>query len=78
MDSAGCIIDNSVIYLCFHSYSKQLSLSELNIVWTRSTSLSCVGWKWPAVILLFGPGNDLGMPSGDLVCLEGPTGRSWG
>lgn len=55
VDSAGCIIDNSVIYLCFRGYSKQLCLSELNIVCTGSVSLSCAGWRWPAVRLLFGP-----------------------
>ena len=55
VDSAGCIIDNSVIYLCFLGYSKQLSLSELNIACTGSVSLSCAGWRRPAVRWLFGP-----------------------
>lgn len=55
MASVGCIIDNSVIYLCFLGCSKQLSLSELNIVCTGSVSLSCVRWRRPVVCLCFGP-----------------------
>lgn len=60
VDSAGCIIDKSVIYLCFLGYSKQRSLSELNIVYTGSASLSCVGWRGPAVSLFFGPAETFG------------------
>lgn len=56
MDSVDCIIDNNVIYLCFLGCSKQLSLSELNILCTGSVLLSSVDGAasgvlgfWPAV-----------------------------
>lgn len=68
-DGAGCIIDNSVIYLCFLGYIKQLSLSELNIVCSGTVSPSCVGWRRPAARLVFGPAERSGDVSWGLAAL---------
>lgn len=78
MDSVDCIIDNTVIYLCFLGYSKQPSLFELNILCTGSVLLSSVGWsaQWSAWLLVQLRG--LGMSPGNSHGLEGPTGMSWG
>lgn len=77
MDSVDCIIDNTVIYLCFLGYNKQLSLSELNILCTGSVFLSSVGWssQWSAWVLV--QLRALGLSPGNIHGLEGPMGRSW-
>lgn len=66
MDSVDCIIDNTVIYLYFLGYSKQLGLSELNILCAGRVLLSSVGWsgQWSAWFLVQLRG--LGMSPGNL------------
>lgn len=73
-----CIIDNTVIYLYFLGYSKQLSLFELNILCTGSVLLSSVGWssQWSAWFLVQLRG--LGMSPGNLTWPGGSYGQELG
>lgn len=78
MDRVGCIIDNTVIYLCFLGYSKQLSLSELNILCTGSVLLSSVGWSSQGSAWLLVQLRGLGMSPGNLTWPGGSHGQELG
>lgn len=80
MDSVDCIIDNTVIYSCFLGYSKQLSLSELNILCIGSVLLSSVGWsgQWSVSAWFLVQLRGLGKSSRNSHGLESPMGMSWG
>lgn len=78
MDRVGCIIDNTVIYLCFLGYSKQLSLSELNILCTGSMLLSSVGWSSQGSAWFLVQLRGLGMSPGNLTWPGGSHGQELG
>lgn len=78
MDRVGCIIDNTVIYLCFLGYSKQLSLSELNILCTGSVLLSSVGWSSQGSAWFLVQLRGLGISPGNLTWPGGSHGQELG